>query len=134
MRTQARETLFKIVFASQFEGDNDEELRRAMYKGEKLDKEDIEYCEKVIGIIRENSGFFTQVIDKHSYAFPEKRIFPADRSILLVALAEIYHMDDIPDKVSANEAANIASKYSSEKSASYISGLISSIIEEKKNV
>lgn len=134
MRTQARETLFKIVFASQFEGEDDEQLRRAMYKGEKLGEDDIAYCERALKIIREKSDFFAQVIDKHSYAFPEKRIFPADRSILLVALAEIYEMDDVPEKVSANEAANIASKYSSEKSASYISGLISSIIEEKKNV
>ena len=46
---------------------------------------------------------------------------------MLVALAEILYMDDIPDKVSLNEAANIASKYSSEKSASFISGVLSAI-------
>ena len=36
-------------------------------------------------------------------------------------------MDDIPFAVSLNEAANIASKYSSEKSASFISGILSGV-------
>jgi N utilization substance protein B len=73
-------------------------------------------------------------LDKHSLSFPEKRIYPADRSILLIALAEILYMNDIPDKVSVNEAANIASKYSSEKSASFITGILSAVIGGKGNV
>ena len=41
---------------------------------------------------------------------------------------------DIPSAVSVNEAANIASKYSSEKSASFISGILSEVIKEQNNV
>ena len=66
--------------------------------------------------------------------FPESGLFPADKSILFIALAEILYTDDIPDAVAVNEAANIASKYSSEKSASFVSGILSEIIREKKNV
>jgi transcription termination factor NusB len=43
-------------------------------------------------------------------------------------------MDDVPDKVALNEAANIASKYSSAKSASFITGILSAIMGEKGNV
>ena len=81
----------------------------------------------MLSLIAEHLGEFTALLDEHSLSFPEKRIFPADRSIMLVALAEILYIDDIPDKVSLNEAANIASKYSSEKSASFISGVLSAI-------
>jgi N utilization substance protein B len=134
MRTIARETVFKILFSSQFSDGVDIIFKRAMYKTDKLDEKDIAYCDKVLEIINEHSNEFTTLLDTHSHSFPENRIYPADKSILLIALAEILYMDDVPDKVALNEAANIASKYSSAKSASFITGILSAIMEEKGNV
>jgi N utilization substance protein B len=134
MRTIARETLFKILFSSQFSDSIDTGLKISLYNGEKLDDNDRAYCDKVIQIIDEHKDEFFALLDKHSLSFPEKRIYPADKSILLIALAEILYMDDIPDTVSLNEAANIASKYSSKKSASFITGILSGIIGAKGNV
>ena len=127
MRTIARETIFKILFSRQFSDGDGTELKNALYRAEKLDSEDIAYADKVLSIIEQHKDEFAEIIDRHSYAFPEKRIYPADRSILLIGLAERLYCDDIPAKVTYNEAANIASKYSSERSASYISGILSSI-------
>ena len=133
MRTAARETLFKIVFASQFDK-NEQAFINALYKTEKLNKDDEEYCNAILSIINDNSVEFTELLDKHSKLFPESRLFPADRSILLIALAEILKYGKVPFAVSVNEAANIASKYSSSKSASFVSGILSEIIRERKDV
>ena len=127
MRTIARETLFQIIFSSQFGDGVDIGLKNALYRTNKLDDNDKTYCESVLSIINEHRDQFIRLLDEHSVSFPERRIFPADKSIMLIALAEILYMDDIPDKVSLNEAANIASKYSSEKSASFITGVLSAI-------
>ena len=127
MRTIARETLFQIIFSSQFGDGVDIDLKNALYRTNKLDDNDKKYCESVLSIINEHRDQFIRLLDEHSVSFPERRIFPADKSIMLIALAEILYMDDIPDKVSLNEAANIASKYSSEKSASFITGVLSAI-------
>lgn len=124
MRAKAREVAFQIVFASRF-GEAEKGLKTAVYKN--LNKDDVEYCERVLSLVEEHETDFTQILDERSRAFPESRLFPADKSILLIALAEILHMDDIPFAVSVNEAANIASKYSSEKSASFISGILSGV-------
>lgn len=131
MRTIARETLFKILFSSQFSDGIDNNLKSALYRMEKLDDNDRLYCDEVLRIISEHRDEFIAILDKYSYSFPEKRIFPADKSILLISLAEVLYMDDVPDKVSVNEAANIASKYSSARSASFITGIISSVIGNK---
>lgn len=130
MRTKAREILFQIVFADRFSDDGEEELKKALFKKEKLDKNDIDYCEKVLSLIEEHGREFSADIDERSKAFPESRLFPADKSILFIALAEIKYFDDIPNVVSVNEAANIAAKYSSPKSASFISGILADIIKE----
>ena len=42
-------------------------------------------------------------------------------------------MDDIPDSVSANEAVELAKKYSTDKSCSFVNGILASVIKEKKN-
>ncbi len=128
MRTTARETAFRIIFASRF-NESDNGLTKSLYKTEKLTDDDTAYCDRVLSIIKEHEQEFTDVLDKLSKDFPQSRIFPADKSILLVALAEIKYMDDIPTPVSINEAANIASKYSSEKSATYISGILAEAVK-----
>lgn len=131
MRTVARETLFKILFSSQFVGNVDGGLKNSLYKSEKLSQDDIDYCNKVLALIQEHEQEILRLLDEKSILFPEKRIFPADKSILLIAICEIKYCDDIPDKVSMNEAANIASKYSSAKSASFITGILSTVSEKK---
>lgn len=131
MRTVARETLFKLLFSSQFNEGISEELKQSLYKTDKLTPDDTAYCERVLSLIALHEVELRSELDKLSTLFPEKRIFPADKSILLIAMCEIKYCDDIPDKVSMNEAANIASKYSSGKSASFITGILSTVSENK---
>lgn len=129
MRTAAREAAFKLVFASRFTGEFDENLKNHLIKSDKLNKDDCDYLDRVLGILKEHEDEFIRETDKISQSFPESRLFPADKSIILLALSEIKHMDDIPVTVSLNEAANIASKYSTAKSASFVSGILSEIIK-----
>ena len=102
-----------------------------MYKAGELNEDDVKYCDKLLALVEEHAGDITAVIDKKSVAFPEARLFPADRSILFIAVAEILYCDDVPDKVAASEAANLAARYSSEKSAQFVSGILSSVIADK---
>ena len=124
---------FKILFSSQF-NDDIKELKNSLYKIEKLNKNDTEYCDQILNTVASNREKLIEIIDERSKLFPQVRMFPADRSIILIALAEIMFIPDIPSAVSINEAANIASKYSSEKSASFISGILSEVIKEQNNV
>ena len=134
MRTKARETLFKILFSSQFVQPVDKSFRLGLYRAGELNEDDVKYCDRVLSLIEEHSADISSLIDKKSLAFPEAPLFPADRSVLFIAIAEILYCDDVPDKVAASEAANIASRYSSEKSASFISGILSAVISDKKNL
>lgn len=134
MRTVARETVFKIIFASQFNEPVDDGFKRALYKNDGLDEKDITYCEGILQVVEQHGDKFTRILDEHSKLFPESRLFPADRSVLFIALAEILCPSDVPNAVSLNEAANIAAKYSSEKSASFVSGLLAEILREGTNV
>lgn len=134
MRTIARETIFKILYASQFNDGIDGELKTKLYKSNELTADDIAYADGVLNVVEEHKTEMLALLDKYSLSFPEKRIFPADKSILLIGFAEILYFDDIPDKVTLNEAANIASKYSSAKSATFITGILSAVAGGKSDV
>lgn len=129
MRTLARETLFKYIFSTQFCGEN-ESFKNSLFKADKLTEEDICYCNHVIEIIDMNKDTICATIDRCSSAFPHTNIFTADKAILYISVAELLYMNDIPIKVSLNEAANIASKYSSDRSASFVSGVLSGVVKE----
>ena len=60
--------------------------------------------------------------------FAEYRIYPADKAVLLLAMAEIRFFDDIPPVVSVSEATALARKYSTEKSTDFVNGVLGGII------
>lgn len=57
------------------------------------------------------------------------RIATVDRSILRLAIFELKCRDDIPPKVSINEAVDLAKKYSTEKSGKFVNGILDKIRE-----
>ena len=50
-----------------------------------------------------------------------------DRNVLRLACYELFYMDDIPPKVSINEAIDLAKKYSTEKSGLFVNGILDKI-------
>jgi transcription antitermination protein NusB len=82
-----------------------------------------------------------QVIDKHeavddlirSYAIDWEmdRIARVDLAILRVALAEMQNMEDIPSYVSVNEAIEMAKKFSTENSSSFVNGILGTYLKDR---
>lgn len=131
-RSQAREQAFILVFEKIFNpeltvGDMKEiaeesELFVLDEFAEKLFSSVCEHCEQVDGIISENLRKWTL-----------QRIPKVSLAVLRLAVTEILFFDDVPDSVSANEAVELAKKYAGEEDASFINGVLGSIIKGKKN-
>lgn len=77
---------------------------------------------------------FTDVVDEHiSKAAPEwplKNINKIDLAILRVATDELLN-SDTPVKVIIDEAVEIAKKYGAESSASFVNGVLGTILKNK---
>ncbi len=128
MRKLAREAAFKIVFANLFHEENGKRFREAVYKQEKLSAEDSAFAERLVCVVEEHKDTFLALLNERVARFPEYRIYAADKAILLIALAEINYFDDVPPVVSVSEAADLARKYSTEKSADFVNGVLGGII------
>lgn len=128
MRSDAREAAFKIVFAEQFGGDCDEYFRAGIYRKAALSKEERDFAERLVRLTEEHREELLRILSERVTRFADYRIFAVDRAILLIALAEIEYMDDIPPVVSVSEAAGLARKYSEETSAGFVNGVLAGVI------
>ena len=54
----------------------------------------------------------------------------SDMAAKLIAAYEMKYMDDIPLSVSISEAVELVKTYSTEKSYSYVNGILSSVYKE----
>ena len=52
-----------------------------------------------------------------------------DRNVMRVAVYEMLYCDDIPPKVSINEAVDIGKKFGTQESGAFINGIMDSIRE-----
>lgn len=59
--------------------------------------------------------------------YAPNRVAPVDRAILRLATFEITHCEDIPVKVSINEAVEIAKKFSTSESSRFINGVLDAV-------
>jgi N utilization substance protein B len=50
-----------------------------------------------------------------------------------MALAELLYFEEIPTKVSINEAIEIAKEYSTRKSGSFVNGILDAALEQLKS-
>ncbi len=72
----------------------------------------------------------TEIRDTASH-WALERISAVDRSLLRLSVFELLYRDDIPASVSINEALEIAKKFSSMESVSFINGILDKIAKKK---
>ena len=128
-RSAARESLFKLTYEYNVRKERDDLTLSLFLHG--LPDDDAAYLESSYNGILEHADELVSVIAGHSNGFARDRIYKVDLAILMVAVYEIYYRDDIPQAVSANEATGLAKKYSTDKSWSFVNGLLASVIKEK---
>ena len=77
--------------------------------------------------VREFQHEIDPLITSFSEHWKIDRMSRADRNIMRVAVYELLFCDDIPPKVSINEAIDIGKKFGTEESGAFINGILDSI-------
>lgn len=128
MRSDAREAAFKIVYSMQFNRECTPSFRQSVYKNYPLKEEEIAYAERIFQAVCEHEQELLTRLQELVKSYSLSRLFAADKSILLIAMAEILYFEDIPNVVSVNEAAGLAKKFSAETSADFVNGVLATLI------
>lgn len=128
-RRSARVELFKLVFEICFQ-DHSEILFDEFLENETISEENKNFVKEIYSGIMENKDAILSDISKYLKGYTIERLFKVDLAILLIAFYEIKYMKTEDVKVVANEAVELAKKYSTPKSHSFINGVIASLIKD----
>ena len=86
------------------------------------------------GLLRQSANH-AQEIDELAAAMAQhwswERIARIDRLILRLALAEMLFFDEIPVRVSIDEAVELARSYSTDKSYAFVNGVLDGVVRQK---
>ncbi len=126
-RRNARELALQALFSMDVNRDfSDEMLERFCGHFQPAVSIGPFFMQLVNGVVRLRT-FADNLIERHSKHWKLDRMSCVDRNIMRIAVFEILSCEDIPPKVSINEAIDIAKKYGTEDSGAFINGIIDSI-------
>ena len=127
-RRVARESCFKLMFEYEFLKERNDVSLSTYLENEELTEDDRQFIQtEYQGLIEKNTEL-ESVIEKYLKGYTLSRIFKVDLAILKIAVYEILFSDlSTPAKVIINEAVELSKKYSTDKSYSFVNGVLASI-------
>ena len=128
-RREARELLLGLVYEMDFRPDEDKDVIfevstdvREIPENDYIKNGYFTICEKLADI--------DACIAKHSVGWKTERMSRVSRAILRLGTYELLFADDIPSKVTINEAIELAKKFDDDKARSFINGILNAVKDE----
>lgn len=97
---------------------------------EKIEDIDFEYVIRVLKGVSENEAYINETISKYLVKWKLERLPKMNLAILKMASYEILFEEDIPNKVTINEAIELAKKYGDDNAPSFINGVLNNLIKK----
>ncbi|SHJ25457.1 transcription antitermination factor NusB [Pseudozobellia thermophila] len=96
------------------------------------DDDDMQFAQKLLGKTLLNDAQLTKEIEGKTPNWDKDRIADIDAILLKMAICELLNFPSIPEKVTINEALEIAKEYSTPKSSIFINGILDKLVKEYK--
>ncbi len=131
-RRKVREAVLKAIYALQLGKDTAQHVADTILKNAEFTKEkDLRrFAEKLFFNTIEYEEELDEIIAQHIKNWDIKRLALIDRLVLRMALCEFIYFEEIPTKVSINEAIEIAKLYSTAKSGRFVNGILDAALTD----
>lgn len=142
-RKAAREVAVHIVYDYGFNNEIGEESLQHFLSDEfaesisddteiysQVGKDQHTYISSIVNGVAERREEIDELICKYSVGWNLNRISRIAMAIMRVAVFESKYVEDVSEKIAINEAVEIAKKYDTTETVSFINGILGSIVRE----
>ncbi len=127
-RTLARECALKILYRVEISRESVEESVKDFWGREPQDNVEVrEFAELLAKGVSDKTKDLDDTISRYADNWELKRIAVIDKNVLRLGIFEMLFVDDIPPKVSINEAIELAKKYGDVDSGKFVNGILDKI-------
>ena len=128
-RRQARELAMQALFYMDIRKDASEETLEYFCDCFCPSKKSRPFFRKLVNGVLGTKGQIDALVERYSQNWNISRMSCVDRNVMRIAVYEMLYCDDIPPKVSINEAVDIGKKFGTQESGAFINGIMDSIRE-----
>lgn len=130
-RREAREVVLQALYADEVGiGDLEQILSLIIKPRLEKDKKAMKFSEQLFLKTARRREELNELIQSHTKNWRIDRLATIDRLILRFALCEFLYFEQIPTKVTINEAIEIAKKYSTSNSGKFVNGILDAALED----
>ena len=128
-RREARKRVMQALYAHERAGGSVEHIVHTLINTEfEDDPKTREFAEDLFRTTLEVEEEADEVIQDHATNWDLRRITAVDRALLRMATAEFLEFEEIPPKVSIDEAIEIAKAYSTDDSGPFVNGVLDAVL------
>ncbi|RPI17876.1 MAG: transcription antitermination factor NusB [Ignavibacteriae bacterium] len=131
-RRQIRERVLQVLYAHELSKDPIEKIKVDLLS-DIADKDSKYFADKLIHHVVENRIHFDTLIKTTVDNWDIERIALIDFIIIKMCLCEFFYFEEIPPKVSINEAIDLAKDYSTKNSGKFVNGILDSLLMKLKD-
>ncbi|MBI4707019.1 MAG: transcription antitermination factor NusB [Candidatus Omnitrophica bacterium] len=133
-RTQAREFALQVLYQIDITSDPVQDALDNFWMGhsdEEIEKDIKDFTGELVKGVIENIAGIDAKISQYATNWQLDRMAVVDRNVLRMSCFELVFREDIPPKVSINEAVDLAKKYSGIEAGKFVNAILDKIKLEK---
>jgi N utilization substance protein B len=131
-RRRVREKVLQALYARELSGDSPEHVIECVIADLRKNQESLDFAIAFFLKVIESKEELDRLIKKQVAHWEFNRLAVIDKIVLRMGICEFLYFDDIPPKVSINEAIEIAREYSTEKSDKFVNGVLDAVLDDLK--
>ena len=127
-----RERVMQALYAFELSKDPIDHIVENIFAELHDHEDEFAFAQSLLQRTIEHQPAIDVIIKKKAANWNFDRIALIDKLLLRMGICELYYCEDIPPKVTINEAIEIAKHFSTEKSGQFINGILDSILHDMK--
>ena len=128
-RTEARESLFTLLFEVEFNREENPEAIFALSCDNREIPQDKYIKDTYFGVLS-RAQLIDAIINKYSQGWKADRLSRVSRTVMRIAVYEILFVESIPANVSISQAVSLALKYGEDKSKQFVNGVLAGFYKD----
>lgn len=128
-RMISMQTLYEWDFREDADVDEIEQRNVSEYE-HKCEKEFVHIL--VDGVVK-NKVNLDKIVDESAPEWPVDQISLIDKTILRIAIYELFNLKDVPPKVAINEAVELSKEFGGESSSKFVNGVLGTVYKKYEN-
>ena len=131
-RRRVREKVLQALYAYELSGESTDHVIECIVSDLRKNVESFTFAKSFFLKVVETQDDLDRLIKEQVAHWEFNRLAVIDKIVLRMGICELLYFDDIPPKVSINEAIEIAREFSTEKSDKFVNGVLDAVLDDLK--